>query len=93
MTTKIALSALALLIAAPAFAGMTQLERSAGVADGSYTVSQLGEIASATSTADAARLRAFYAEENKNASDAMRNDVVSYASPAAKVSHAGGERN
>ncbi|MBC7143299.1 MAG: hypothetical protein H5U18_14275 [Rhodobacteraceae bacterium] len=42
MTSKLALSALALFFAAPAFAGATQLERSAGVEPGVYTVAQTG---------------------------------------------------
>lgn len=71
MTSKLTLSALALLFAAPAFAGATQLERSAAVEPGVYTVAQAGEIASAEISADAARLRAFYADANTG--DVTRN--------------------
>ncbi|OYX43551.1 MAG: hypothetical protein B7Z02_08385 [Rhodobacterales bacterium 32-67-9] len=78
MTSKLTLSTLALLIAAPAFAGATQLERSAGVEPGLYTVAQAGEIASAETVADAARLRDFYADQN--AGDVSRNAVAPSAS-------------
>lgn len=61
MIAKVTLSALALALAAPAFAA-TQLERSAGVEPGAYTLAQIGEIASAEKPNDAARLRAFYAD-------------------------------
>lgn len=76
MTSKLTLSALAILIstsvfAAPVFAGATQLERSADVAPGVYTIAQAGEIASAETAADAARLRAFYADANTG--DVTRN--------------------
>ena len=73
MTSKLTLSALALLIAAPAFAGASQLERSAGVEPGVYTIAQAGEIASAETVADAERLRAFYADANS--ADVTRNVV------------------
>ncbi|WP_347310899.1 hypothetical protein [Defluviimonas sp. SAOS-178_SWC] len=81
MTKNLALSAVALLVAAPAFASPTQLELSAGVEPGVYTVAQAGEIASAESTADAARLRAFFADQNTG--DVSRNAVsVGVASDA-----------
>ena len=59
MFAKATLSALAIALAAPAFAA-TQLERSAGVEPGVYTQVQIGEIASAEKPNDAARLKAFY---------------------------------
>ncbi|MGB3315758.1 MAG: hypothetical protein WBB85_15220 [Albidovulum sp.] len=59
MFAKVTLSALAIALAAPAFAA-TQLERSAGVDAGVYTQAQIGEIASAEKPNDAARLKAFY---------------------------------
>ena len=64
MKTKLALSALAVVIAAPAFASSTQLELSAGVPAGVYTVGQAGEIASAETAAAALRLKKFYAAQN-----------------------------
>lgn len=62
MTTKRALSILLILVAAPAFAdGRTQLERSAGVAAGSYTLSELAQIVAAEDDNDAARLKRYLA--------------------------------
>jgi hypothetical protein len=61
MIAKVTLSALALALAAPAFAA-TQLERSAGVDAGVYTQAQVGEIASAEKPNDAARLKAYYTD-------------------------------
>lgn len=63
MIAKVTLSALALALAAPAFAA-TQLERSAGVEAGVYTQAQIGEIASAEKPNDAARLKAFHADRD-----------------------------
>lgn len=74
MTSKLTLSALAILIAAPAFAGATQAERSAGVEPGIYTLAQVGEIAAAETVAEAARLRAFYADRNETG---VSRDAVS----------------
>ncbi|SPH16642.1 hypothetical protein DEA8626_00153 [Defluviimonas aquaemixtae] len=60
MIAKQAFSILFIAIAAPAFAdGRTQLERSAGVEAGMYSLSELGEIASAEEANDAARLKSF----------------------------------
>lgn len=69
MIVKATLSAIAIAIAAPAFAS-TQLERSAGVDAGVYTQAQIGEIASAEKTNDAARLKAFYLDSDNTVSRA-----------------------
>ncbi len=90
MTSKLTLSALALVIAAPAFADGTQLERSAGVEAGVYTISQLGEIASAETAADAARLRAFYADQN--AADVTRDSFIANYVADEPVRHGGSDR-
>lgn len=91
MTSKLTLSALALLVAAPAFANATQLERSASVEPGLYTVAQAGEIASSETVADAARLRAFYADTN--AGDVSRNAVVSSLAADEAVRNGGSDRH
>ena len=62
MPGRFTLTALALVLAAPAFADDIQLVRAAGVEPGLYTLAELGAIASAPNDRDAARLRAFYAE-------------------------------
>ena len=69
MFAKATLSALAIALAAPAFAA-TQLERSAGVEPGVYTQAQIGEIASAEKPNDAARLKAFYLDNGDTVSRA-----------------------
>lgn len=62
MTMKRALSILLILVAAPAFAdGRTQLERSAGVEAGAYTLSELAQIVTAEEANDAARLKRYLA--------------------------------
>jgi len=91
MTSKLALSAIALLAAAPAFANPTQLELSAGVSAGVYTSIQAGEIASAETTADAARLAKFYAAEN--AGSVSRNDFSVVAADDAALRLGGSDRN
>lgn len=89
MTKTLTLSALALLVAAPVFAG-SQLELSAGVPAGVYTAIQAGEIASAETPADALRLKKFYAAVNSG--DVSRNDF-SLSSSAAPVRNGGSDRN
>ena len=69
MIAKVTLSALALAIAAPAFAA-TQLERAAGVEPGAYSLAQIGAIASADEANEAARLKAFYADDKNSVSRA-----------------------
>lgn len=69
MIAKVTLSALAIALAAPAFAA-TQLERSAGVDADVYTLAQVGEIASAEKPNDAARLKAFYLDNGNTVSRA-----------------------
>lgn len=69
MIAKTTLSALAIVLAAPAFAA-TQLERSAGVDAGVYTQAQIGEIASAEKPNDASRLKAFYLDHDATVSRA-----------------------
>ena len=76
MIAKVTLSALALALAAPAFAA-TQLERSAGVEPGAYTLAQIGEIASADEANEAARLKAFYADGGNTVSRADFTATVS----------------
>lgn len=85
MTTKLALSAIALLIAAPAFANASQLESSANVEVGAYTQSQLVAIASAEKETEAERLRKFYAQVN--ASGVSRADFSSEFSGLTRHSH------
>jgi len=89
MKTKLALSAIALLAAAPAFASSTQLELSAGVPAGVYTVAQAGEIASAETAADALRLKKFYAAQNTG--EVARSDF-SVDAAAATVRLGGSDR-
>ncbi len=91
MTSKLTLSALALLIATPVFAGATQLELSAGVVPGVYTIAQTGEIASAETVADAARLRAFYADANTG--DVTRNAFSGAVTTDASVRNGGSDRH
>jgi hypothetical protein len=69
MFAKVTLSALAIALAAPAFA-VTQLEQSAGVDAGVYTQAQIGEIAAAEKPNDAARLKAFYLDGDSTVSRA-----------------------
>ncbi len=69
MIKNLTLSALALAIAAPAFAA-TQAERSVGVEAGAYTLSQIADIAGAEKPNDAARLKAFYASDDAGVSRA-----------------------
>jgi predicted nucleic acid-binding protein len=61
MFKKIAITAIALAVSAPAFA-MTddQLARSVGVEPGVYTTAQLGELSSATEANDYNRLINFF---------------------------------
>lgn len=75
MKTRIIISALALAVAAPAFAGGTQLERAANVQNSpfSYTTAQETAISSANRPAEANRLRRFFAEEN---GQLRRSDVA-----------------
>ncbi|MCB2117292.1 MAG: hypothetical protein KDE00_13595 [Rhodobacteraceae bacterium] len=94
MTPKIAFSALALLIAAPAFAAPSQLELSAGAQAGAYTQAQLVAITAAETEAEAARLRAFFAAEN--GADTMRNDaafVGHQSTPVTRVNAGEGDRS
>lgn len=90
MKSKLALSALALLAAAPAFANGSQLELSAGVSAGVYTVAQAGEIASAETAAEALRLQKFYAA--RNAADVARSDFSADAGTGPAVRLGGSER-
>lgn len=90
MTSKLTLSALALLISTPVFASATQLERSAGVEPGVYTIAQAGEIASAETVADAARLRAYYADANTG--DVTRNVFTVDVTTDAPVRNGGSDR-
>lgn len=69
MIAKVTLSALAIALAAPAFAA-SQIELSAGVEPGVYTLAQVGEIASADEANDAARLKAFYVDADNTVSRA-----------------------
>lgn len=90
MTKTLTLSALALLVAAPAFANGSQLELSAGVPAGVYTVAQAGEIASAETVADALRLKKFYAA--RNAVDVARSDFSFDAGTGPVVRLGGSDR-
>ena len=90
MKTKLALSALALVIAAPAFASSTQLELSAGVPARVYTVGQAGEIASAETAADALRLKKFYAAQN--AGEVARSDFSADAGMGTMLRLGGSDR-
>ncbi len=89
MFAKVTLSALALAIAAPAFAAGSQLERSAGVEPGVYTLAQLSDIVSADEANDAARLKAFYLGADDTVS---RNDFSGEATIAPKGFSKGSDR-
>ena len=83
MKTTFTLSALALALAAPAFAGTTQLERAAGTEPGAYTLSQLVEIVTTEKPNDAARLKAFYADGSDGV--ARADFALTSAAPAPRV--------
>jgi len=83
MKTTFTLSALALALAAPAFAGTTQLERAAGTEPGAYTLSQLTEIVTAEKPNDAARIKAFHANGNNGV--ARADFGLTSAAPAPRV--------
>lgn len=89
MLKKLALSALALAIAAPAVAAATQAERSIGVAAGVYTLSQIADIAGAETPNEAARLKAFYTKAGNGVS---RADFTATATPAAESGSQGSDR-
>ncbi len=72
MIAKLTLSALALALAAPAFAASTtQLERAASVEAGAYTLNELAQIVSAEERNDAERLKAYL---GKGGGDVSRAD-------------------
>lgn len=91
MTSHLTLSTLALLLAAPAFAAPSQLERAAGVAEGIYTPVQVGEIAAADAPAEALRLRKFHAAHN--AGGVNRHDFAAPEYGAETAREGGSDRN
>ena len=85
MFKKIAITAVALAVSAPAFA-MTddQLARSVGVEPGVYTAAQLGELSSATETNDYNRLINFF--DSQREAGVSRTDLSSNWTVAPKHS-------
>jgi hypothetical protein len=76
MFKKIALTAIALAVSAPAFAMTSdQLARSVGVEPGLYTQEQLGELSAATEANDFNRLINFFDSQKKAV--ASRNHLSS----------------
>lgn len=79
MKAKLTLTALAIALAAPAFAATTQLERAADVDAGIYTVGELGLIASADTAHEAERLKTFFAENDASTGDLVARGTIAAA--------------
>jgi hypothetical protein len=85
MFRKIAITALAIAVSAPAMAmSTTQLERSVGVAPGAYTLSQLTELAGTDNANERARLIRFFDSGNGTAT-VSRNSDFSGSNPLRAV--------
>lgn len=95
MTMKLALSASVILFSAPAFAGPTQLELSAGVPAGVYTQTEVAAIAAAETPSEARRLMAFYAEGDSvpDLVPVTRSDYATYPISDEPVRSGGSDRN